>query len=100
MGSLSQMIGLIPGADRILRSREINEKPIKKAEAIILSMTEEERENPELLNGSRRKRIAAGSGTTIQEVNRLVKQFYEMRKMIKQVSRGKFSNIFRNIQLN
>lgn len=100
MGSLSQMIGMIPGADKILKGKQIDEKPIKQTEAIILSMTTEERENPDILNGSRRKRIAFGSGTTIQEVNRLVKQFHEMKKMMKQVSRGKFSNILRNLQIN
>jgi signal recognition particle subunit SRP54 len=100
MGSLSQMMGMIPGAGKILKGKEIDEKPIKQTEAIILSMTTEERENPDILNGSRRRRIAFGSGTTIQEVNRLVKQFYEMKKMIKQVSRGKFSNILRNLQIN
>lgn len=88
MGSFSQMIGMIPGADKLLKGKEIDEKPLKKTEAVILSMTLKEREQPEILNGSRRKRIASGSGTSIQEVNKLIKQFYEMRKMMKQMSSG------------
>src|SRR5207249_2212441 len=82
MGSLSQIASMIPGADKMLKGKEIDESKseagLKKTEAIILSMTLKERREPDILNGSRRKRIASGSGTSIQEVNKLVKQFYEM----------------------
>jgi signal recognition particle subunit SRP54 len=99
MGPISQVLGMIPGVDKLMKGKEVDEKPLKKVEAIITSMTFRERENPDLLNGSRRKRIASGSGTTIQEVNRVIKQFYEMQRMIKQISKGKFSNIMKNFNL-
>ena len=99
MGSLSQLVGMIPGADRMLKGKEIDEKPLRQVEAVISSMTLKERQAPDILNGSRRKRIAAGSGSSIQEVNRVVKQFYDMQKMIKQMKKGKFSNIFRSMGL-
>jgi signal recognition particle subunit SRP54 len=99
LGPVSQLIGMIPGADKMLRGKEIDEKPLKKVEAVITSMTNKERENPNLLNGSRRKRIAGGSGTTIQDVNRVIKQFNEMQKMLKQMKKGKFSNMFRNFNM-
>jgi signal recognition particle subunit SRP54 len=73
---------------------------MRKVEAVITSMTFRERENPNLLNGSRRKRIASGSGTTIQDVNRVIKQFNEMQKMIKQMKKGKMSNVLKNFNLN
>jgi len=97
MGPLSSLINMIPGAERALRGKEIDEKPLKKVEAVITSMTMKERENPNILNGSRRKRIASGSGTSIQEVNRVIKQFNEMQKMIKQVKKGKMGNIMRSL---
>lgn len=99
MGPLSSLINMIPGAERALKGKEIDEKPLKKVEAVITSMTMKERENPHLLNGSRRKRIASGSGTSIQEVNRVIKQFNEMQKMIKQVKKGKMGNIMRSFGL-
>ncbi|MGH2575802.1 MAG: signal recognition particle protein [Ignavibacteria bacterium] len=99
MGSLSQIVSLIPGADKILKGKEVDEKPLKKVEAVITSMTLAERENPNILNGSRRKRIASGSGTTIQDVNKIIKQFFEMQKMIKQMNRGKFSNILKGFNI-
>lgn len=99
MGSLSQIVGMIPGADRMLKGQEIDEKPLKKVEAVITSMTNKEREKPEILNGSRRKRIASGSGTSIQDVNKVIKQFYEMQKMIKQMKKGKLNNLFKNFNL-
>lgn len=101
MGSLSQLIGMIPGADRMLKGKEVDEKPLRQVEAVISSMTLHERENPDVLNGSRRKRIAAGSGTTITDVNRTIKQFYDMQKMIKQMKKGNrgLSNMFRNMGL-
>jgi signal recognition particle subunit SRP54 len=100
MGPLSQLMGMIPGADRMMKGKEIDEKPLRQVEAVINSMTLKERGNPDVLNGSRRKRIASGSGTTIQEVNRVIKQFYDMQKMIKQFKKGKgMSNMFRNMGL-
>src|SRR4030095_13512287 len=99
MGPLSQLVGMIPGADRALKGKEIDEKPLKQVEAVISSMTLRERENPDLLNGSRRKRIARGSGTSIQEVNKVIKQFYDMQKMIKSFKKGKMSNMFRGMGL-
>ncbi len=99
MGPLSQIVGMIPGADKMLKGKEIDEKPLKKVEAVITSMTVKERERPEILNGSRRKRIASGSGTTIQEVNKVIKQFNEMQKMIKQMKKGNLNNLFKNFNL-
>lgn len=99
MGPISQIVGMIPGADKMLRGKEVDEKPLRKLEAVIYSMTHKERENPHILNGSRRRRIADGSGTSIQDVNRVIKQFNEMQKMMKQLSRGKFSNIFKKFNL-
>ncbi|MFS8652142.1 MAG: signal recognition particle protein [Caldibacillus sp.] len=87
MGPLDEIIGLLPGANKIkgLQNLQIDEKQIAHVEAIILSMTPEERENPDIINSSRKKRIARGSGRPVQEVNRLLKQFNEMKKMMKQV---------------
>lgn len=87
MGPLDQLLGMIPGFNtRKMQGLEIDEGQIGRVEAIIRSMTREERQHPEVLNGSRRRRIAAGSGTSIQEVNRLINQFDQMRKMIRELS--------------
>jgi signal recognition particle subunit SRP54 len=84
MGPIKDIIGMIPGLGKMnVPDNEINEKAMAHVEAIINSMTVEERRNPGILNGSRKKRIAEGSGRNIQEVNRLLKQFEEMRKMMK-----------------
>ncbi|RPI13713.1 MAG: signal recognition particle protein [Ignavibacteriae bacterium] len=99
MGPLSQILSMIPGADKMLKGREVDEKPMKKVEAVITSMTFKERENPNILNGSRRRRIAAGSGTTIQDVNRVIKQFHEMQRMIKQMKKGKMNNFLKNFNI-
>jgi signal recognition particle subunit SRP54 len=100
MGSLQSLVGMIPGADRMLKGKEVDEKPLRQIEAVINSMTLKERENPDVLNGSRRKRIATGSGTSIQDVNRTIKQFYDMQKMIKQMKKGRgMSNMFKNMGL-
>ncbi|MCI8472816.1 MAG: signal recognition particle protein [Clostridiales bacterium] len=86
MGSLESLIGMIPGMNRgAMKDAKIDENALKHTEAIILSMTVAERERPELINGSRRKRIAAGSGTSVEEVNRLMKQYDQMNKMFKQL---------------
>lgn len=89
MGPLSQVMSMIPGAAKLGNLNEVDDKEMKYVEAIILSMTQEERNNPSILNGSRRKRIANGSGTTIQEVNKLLNQFTEMQKMMRNFSKGK-----------
>ena len=87
MGSLSSLLGMIPGLGSQIKNANIDDKALVKVEAIIQSMTFQERSSPKLLNGSRRKRIARGSGTSVQDVNRLVKQFGEMQKMMGQVAR-------------
>lgn len=89
MGPMSQVISMIPGAAKLGNVNDVDDKELKYVEAIILSMTKEERENPAILNGSRRKRIAKGSGTTIQEVNKLLNQFTEMQKMMRNFTKGK-----------
>ncbi|GIV32996.1 MAG: signal recognition particle protein [Chitinophagales bacterium] len=87
MGNIKDLIAMIPGLNKMAKDLDIDEKAFKKIEAIILSMTPQERSNPELLNGNRRKRIALGSGNSIQDVNKFIKQFDEMRKMMKAMSR-------------
>ena len=87
MGSMKDVLSMLPGmGGKAISEDQIDEKALGKSEAIIRSMTRKERQNPNLLNASRRKRIAAGSGTTVQDVNRLIKQFEESQKMMKQFS--------------
>ncbi|MEG8948106.1 signal recognition particle protein [Rosettibacter firmus] len=86
MGSLKSLLSLIPGVGSALKNADIDDKQLVKVEAIIQSMTKEERRNPKILNGSRRKRIARGSGNSIQDVNRLIKQFNQMQQMIKMLN--------------
>ena len=93
MGNVKELMGMIPGMGKAIRNLDIDDNAFKGVEAIILSMTPEERANPDIINGSRKKRIANGSGTDIQEVNRLVKQFYDTRKMMKMVNSGKAKNL-------
>lgn len=88
MGSIRDLLGMLPGMDKAMKGVEVDDKAMGRLEAMITSMTKEERDKPEIINASRRKRIAAGSGTTIQDVNRLLKQFDEMRKMMRQLSGG------------
>src|SRR5699024_9649918 len=83
MGNLSDLVGMIPGAGKALQDQEIDEDSFKPIEAIIDSMTPEERHNPDMLNGTRRRRIAKGSGTSVREINDLMKQFKQMKKMMK-----------------
>ena len=90
MGSMKELIGMIPGMDKLTKNVDINDDAFKPIEAMIGSMTPYERRNPSCINGSRKQRIAAGSGHSIQEVNRFIKQFEETRKMMRSVSnRGK-----------
>jgi signal recognition particle subunit SRP54 len=98
MGSLSSIVGMIPGKGSQIKTANIDERALIKVEAIINSMTLEERTAPKVLNGSRRKRIARGSGTSVQDVNRLIKQFSEMQKMIGQLS--KKGSMFKNLKFN
>jgi len=94
LGPLSSLLGMIPGfAGHQLQNLKIDERELDRIQAIILSMTSEERRRPELIKGSRRLRIARGSGTNVQQVNRLVKQFDQMRKVMRQVGRGKMPDI-------
>ena len=88
MGNLKDLAGMIPGVGKQLKNIDIDDNAFKNIEAIIHSMTPKERQNPEILNTSRRQRIAKGSGTNIQEVNRLIKQFDQMRKMMKMMTGG------------
>lgn len=83
MGNIKDLVGMIPGVGKALKGVDINDDAFKGIEAIIYSMTPKERENPDLLNGKRRERIAKGSGTSIQEVNKLIKQFEDTRKMMR-----------------
>ncbi|HEX2121866.1 MAG TPA: signal recognition particle protein [Thermoanaerobaculia bacterium] len=87
MGPLSQLVGMIPGAGKI-NEEDIDEKAIHRMQAILDSMTKKEREFPQLINGSRKKRIAKGSGTSVQEINRLLKQYLQMKKMMRSFSKG------------
>lgn len=90
MGDLNDLVGMIPGANKLkLGDKKVDEVQLKKQKAIIQSMTQEERQNPKILNYSRRKRIAAGSGTEVQDVNRLIKQFEQTRDMMKRMSKSK-----------
>jgi signal recognition particle subunit SRP54 len=87
MGNIKDLIGMIPGMGKALKNIDIDDESFRPIEAIIKSMTKQERANPDIINGSRRKRIAGGSGTTIQEVNSLMKQFGEMRKLMRTMNK-------------
>ncbi len=90
MGPLQDLLKMIPGAGKAFRGpMEIDDKALRRVEAIINSMTPEERRDPSMIDGSRRKRISAGSGTKVQDVNRLLKQFAEMQKMFRTMKKGK-----------
>jgi signal recognition particle subunit SRP54 len=93
MGSLKSLLGMMPGIGSQLKDADVDDKQLIRAESVIQSMTKKERANPKILNGSRRKRIALGSGNSIQNVNRLLKQFEQMQQMMKMMNKnsGKFS---------
>ena len=97
MGNLKDLAAMIPGVGKALRDVDIDDNAFKSLEAMIHSMTPKERQNPELLNTSRRMRIAKGSGTSIQEVNRFIKQFDQMRKMMKMMSGNKMSALMKGM---
>jgi len=88
MGPLSQVLGMLPGMSRLPAGTSVDDSALVRIEAIIRSMTREERQRPAIINGSRRKRIAAGSGTSVQDVNRLMKQYEQMQKMMKTLGKG------------
>lgn len=92
MGSLSSLLGMIPGLNKAIKNQDVDENALVRVEAMINSMTKAERKNPKILNGSRRKRISKGSGTSIQDVNRLIKQFAEMQKMMSRLNQKGFMN--------
>ncbi|MBI4529949.1 MAG: signal recognition particle protein [Candidatus Latescibacteria bacterium] len=98
MGPLDQLLGMIPGVGHAVKGLAIDDRAFVKVEAIINSMTREERRKPHIIDGSRRRRIAKGSGTTIQDVNQLIKQFFTIQKMMKQIGRfrpgGPLSKVF------
>jgi len=93
MGSLTGLLGMIPGMGAQLRNVKVDERDVDRIQAIILSMTPEERRRPELIKGSRRLRIARGSGTTVQAVNQLVKQFEQVRRVMQQLGRGRMPDL-------
>ena len=100
MGSLSSLLGMIPGLGNQLKNATIDDRALIKVEAIINSMTIDERQSPKVLNGNRRKRIARGSGTSIQDVNRLIKQFNEMKLMMSRLSKGGLGKSLGNFKFN
>ncbi|MDD4150111.1 MAG: signal recognition particle protein, partial [Bacteroidales bacterium] len=89
MGNIKELAGMIPGLGKAIKNMDIDDDAFKGIEAIIHSMTPAEREEPAIINGSRRKRIAEGSGTTVPEVNRILKQFDETKKMMKKMTSNK-----------
>jgi signal recognition particle subunit SRP54 len=91
MGPMSQILDMIPGFSQISQqvSPEITDQQMKRVEAIVNSMTLEERRKPKIINASRKRRIARGSGTTVQEINQLLSQFRQMQRMMKQISSGR-----------
>ena len=97
MGSLKSVLSMIPGMDRQLRNVDVDDKQLLRIEAIITSMTKKEREKPDILNASRRRRIAAGAGVKVEDVNRLVKQHEQMKKMFKQMNGKGKNKMLRNM---
>ena len=97
---MKNLMGMLPGMGKMADNMDIDENAFKSIEAIINSMTPYEKEHPEVLNGSRRKRIAEGSGTSIQEVNRLLKQFEGTRKVMKIVATGGGRQLMQNMKNN
>ncbi|MFH1699286.1 MAG: signal recognition particle protein [Candidatus Zixiibacteriota bacterium] len=97
MGPLESLLEMIPGMGKALKGATLDPKAMKRVEAMILSMTPYERQNPNIINGSRRKRIANGSGTTVQDLNRMLKQFGQMKKMLKNVGRMGMKSMPKNM---
>jgi signal recognition particle subunit SRP54 len=88
MGSMKDLMGMIPGMGKVMKDIDISDDAFTPIESIIKSMTPKERANPDIINGNRRKRLASGSGRTIQEVNNLMKQFEDMRKMMNMMNKS------------
>ena len=99
MGNIKDLMGMIPGVGKAIKDIDIDDNAFKSVEAIIRSMTPKERANPDIINVSRRERIARGSGTTIQEVNRLMKQFEQIRKTMKSMAGGKMANLMSRFKM-
>jgi signal recognition particle subunit SRP54 len=99
MGSMQQLMSMIPGLNKLPANAAVDDKALGRVEAIIQSMTTEERQKPNIINGTRRRRIAFGSGTSVQEVNKVLKQFGEMQKMMKTLSKGKMPKMFQGMRL-
>ena len=98
MGNVKDLMGMIPGVGKAMKNMDIDDDAFKGIEAIIHSMTPQERSQPKLLNGSRRKRIAMGSGTSIQEVNKLIKQFDQTSKMMRMMGdKKKMAQMMKNM---
>jgi signal recognition particle subunit SRP54 len=93
MGPLQSLIGMIPGLGKELQGVKVDEREFDRIQAIILSMTPEERRHPELIKGSRRLRIARGSGVDVQSVKALIKQFEQMRKLMRQLAQGRMPDL-------
>ena len=95
LGPIGNLVGMLPGFGQLkqLKNARVDERELDRIEAIVTSMTLAERRNPQIIDGSRRKRIAAGSGTTVQAVNQLVKQFGQMQKMMRQLQQGKMPSL-------
>ena len=89
MGGVGALVNMLPGMGGKIREEDVDEKKIERTRAIILSMTVQERENPAIINSSRKKRIAAGSGTQVQEINQLLRQFDQAKQLMKQFKGGK-----------
>lgn len=99
MGNIKDLMGMIPGVGKAVKDLDIDDNAFKSVEAIIRSMTPKERANPDIINTSRRERIARGSGTNIQEVNRLMKQFEQIRKVMKNVAGNKMGNLMSRFKM-
>jgi signal recognition particle subunit SRP54 len=101
MGPLQQVLGMLPGANRLPANAEVDESALVRIEAMIQSMTSDERRRPQIINGTRRRRIAMGSGCTVQDVNKLLKQYEQMQRMMKTLSRGgRFDNMGRGMRIH
>ena len=97
MGNLKDLLGMVPGVGKAMRNIDIDDDAFKGIESMIFSMTDQERNNPKIIDHSRRKRIASGSGSKIEDVNKLIKQFSQMGKMMKMMKSGGFENMMKNM---
>ncbi len=101
MGPLQQVLGMLPGANRLPANAEVDESALVRIEAMIQSMTRDERRRPQIINGTRRRRIALGSGCTVQDVNKLLKQYEQMQRMMKTLSKGgRFDKMARGMRIH